>query len=213
MRKSITQAWTDPACTPTNVHQQISIYEHEPGYQRLSEGARLRLPHIQVSCGQQTAELPSPPWGLCSSNLPHRGISEFFFPFFKPCHSAVACVTPPPPPTSTTPSEKLGVHSFHWLVCWQTERLLLWPWVTWAGSTCVCLDQQVAGKLSDVIVKPLFIHSSYLCAQNWVSRGLFVNNQKKQKDYSLFYMMWCIQNYLWVYGYSLWVSSLKMWGH
>lgn len=51
----------DPNVYPTNVHQQISIYEHEPGSHSPTEGARLRPPHIQVTCGQQAAQLPSPP--------------------------------------------------------------------------------------------------------------------------------------------------------
>lgn len=71
----------------------------------------------------------------------------------------------PPPPTSMTPSDKLGVHPFQWLVCWQIECPCLQPRVTRAGSTCVWLDQQVAGTLSSVILKPIFIHNSSLCAQ------------------------------------------------
>lgn len=64
-----------------------------------------------------------------------------------------------------TPSDKLGVHPFHWLVCWQIECPCLQPCVTRAGATCVWLDQQVAGTLASVILKPLFIHNSSLGVQ------------------------------------------------
>lgn len=116
-------------------------------------------------CGWMAAKLPSPPWGLRSSNLLHWDL--WIFPFWGPGVTLLWLrkTSLPPPPTSMTPSDKLGVHPFHWLVCWQIECPCLQPRVTPAGSTCVWLDQQVAGTLSSVILKPLFIHNISPCAQ------------------------------------------------
>jgi len=142
-------------------------------YHRRAEGVNVW--HARLTCGWQAAKLPSPPRGLRSSNLLHWDL--WIFPFWY-------CVTLlwernaslPPPPTPMTPSDKLGVHPFHWLVCWQIECPCLRPRVTPAGSTCVWLDQQVAGTASSVILKPLFIHNSSPCShQSHVSPALGIN--------------------------------------